>query len=500
MSAGVRTAIIGAGLGGLSAAIRIASAGFPVDVYEQNSNAGGKANVVSGNGFVFDSGPTLLTMNNVVEELFSSAGEKMKDHIKLHHMKIICRYFYPDSTILDAYSDRQKFSDEVLKKTLDKPSTLEKYLEYCEKIYSVAGELFLFNDIHSIKSYLNKNAFRALFRFKRLDTFRTIHKANASYFRDPKLVQLFDRYATYNGSNPFEAPATLNIIPHVEFNLGSYVVKEGMRKLPEKLKEVAERKGVRFFFNSTVEKILLHEKKVIGLRVDGLEIPYDRVISNSDVSSTYKNLLMNGTKVPVYKSNNIEPSLSGIVFYWGVQGISNELETHNILFSSNYAKEFEDIFKRRIIPEEPTVYIYISSKFNADDAPTGCENWFVMINVPYDSGQDWEKLTCEAKEIILRIIKKRTGIDLANKILFEQKINPADIERMTSSDKGSIYGVSSNSRTAAFLRHPNKSSKIKGLFFCGGSAHPGGGIPLVILSGKIASQLVLNELRSVKEL
>jgi len=187
--------------------------------------------------------------------------------------------------------------------------------------------------------------------------------------------------------------------------------------------------------------------------------------------------------------------LSGIVFYWGVQGNYSELETHNILFSTNYEKEFDDIFTRRQVPEEPTVYIYISSKFNSEDAPAGCENWFVMINVPYDSGQDWIKETSDAKETILRIIRKRLGIDIRNKIVFEQSSNPVDIEHLTGSDKGSIYGVSSNSRSAAFLRHPNKSSKINGLFFCGGSVHPGGGIPLVILSGKIASELVLKELK-----
>lgn len=498
MSYGIRTAIIGAGLGGLSAAIRIASAGFPVDVYEQNSTAGGKANVVSGEGFTFDSGPTLLTMNFVIEDLFTAAGERMKDHIKLHHMKIICRYFYSDGTIFDTHSDREKFCDEVLKKTLDTPSTLNKYLDYCEKIYSIAGELFLLNDIHSVKSFLNKKALMALFNLKKIDSFRTMHTANQSFFKDPKLVQLFDRYATYNGSNPYQAPATLNIISHVEYNLGSYGTNDGIRKLPHVLKDIAEKKGVRFFFNSPVEKILLHEKDILGIRVDGLELPYDKVISNADVTSTYKKLLKNDHQQSTAKSNKLQPSLSGIVFYWGVQGKSSELDTHNILFSTNYEKEFDDIFSRRQVPDEPTVYIYISSKFNSDDAPPDCENWFVMINVPYDSGQDWIKETANAKETILRIIRKRLGLDIRNKIIFEQSLNPNDIERITGSDKGSIYGVSSNNRSAAFLRHPNKSSKINGLFFCGGSVHPGGGIPLVILSGKIASELVLKELKQTQ--
>jgi phytoene desaturase len=236
-------------------------------------------------------------------------------------------------------------------------------------------------------------------------------------------------------------------------------------------------------------------KNILGIRVDGLELPYDKVISNVDVSNTYKYLLKNDNKTVKVKSDKLQPSLSGIVFYWGIQGKTSELETHNILFSTDYSKEFQDIFDKNQVPDEPTVYIYISSRFNANDAPAGCENWFVMINVPYDSGQDWQKETSNAKETILRIIKKRLGIDIRNRIIFEKTLNPTDIERTTGSDKGSIYGVSSNNRTAAFLRHPNKSNKIKGLYFCGGSVHPGGGIPLVILSGKITSELVLKELK-----
>lgn len=494
MASGKRTAIIGAGLGGLSAAIRIASAGFPVDVYEQNCAAGGKASVVSGDGFIFDSGPTLLTMNFVIEDLFSSAGVRMKDYIRLHHMKIICRYFYGDGTILDAHSDRQKFSDEILKKTLDKPSSLSKYFDYCEKIYSVIGEPFLSQDIHSIKTYLNKGSIKALFNLKKIDAFRTMHSANLSFFKDPKLVQLFDRYATYRGSNPYEAPATLNILPHMEFNLGSYVINNGMRKLPSVLKDIAEKKGVRFFFNSPVEKILLNEKHVLGIRVDGLELPYDKVISNTDITSTYNNLLKNGQKQNVLKPAKQDPSLSGIIFYWGIQGKTPGLEIHNILFSSDYSKEFDDLFNRQQVPDEPTVYIYISSKFNSDDAPPGCENWYVMITVPSDSGQNWEKETLNAKETVFRVIKKRLGLDIRSRIIFEHKLHPNDIERLTGSSNGSIYGVSSNSMSATFFRHPNKAPKIGGLFFCGGSVHPGGGIPLVILSGKIVSKLVVKEL------
>jgi phytoene dehydrogenase-like protein len=178
------------------------------------------------------------------------------------------------------------------------------------------------------------------------------------------------------------------------------------------------------------------------------------------------------------------------VFYWGVKAKHDQLEIHNILFSIDYRKEFDDLFTNKIIHDDPTIYIYISSKYSPSDAPPDCENWFVMINTPPNSNQNWKEEIAKSKKIILNKIKNLLSIDLENQMVSEKVLSPIELEKNTGSYRGSIYGISSNNRFAAFLRHPNFSKDVSGLYFCGGSVHPGGGIPLVLLSGKIASDMI----------
>ena len=217
------------------------------------------------------------------------------------------------------------------------------------------------------------------------------------------------------------------------------------------------------------------------------------VVSNSDVHFTYKNLLNDDNSKESIKYKNLEPSSSAIVFYWGVKGYYPKLDTHNILFSKNYEKEFDELFNKKTCPNDPTVYIYISSKFIKDDAPEGHENWFVMINAPYINKQNWDDEINKTRNNVLNKIKEILNIDISNKIVFEKTLSPIDIEKNTNSFKGSIYGISSNTRNAAFLRQQNKSKNYEGLYFCGGSAHPGGGIPLVISSGQITADLIFKK-------
>lgn len=485
-----RIAVIGAGLGGLSAAIRLANAGFDVDVFEQNDDAGGKAGSLVFNGYRFDTGPSLLTMPNVLKELFSECGENLKDYIHLKKLDVICKYFYPDGTILNAFSDINLFGKEIERSTLDKFKSLKNYFNYCKTIYDLTAELFLYKSPQQASTYFSKKAFTALFQIKSIDPFRTVHQANSLFFKDKKLVQLFDRYSTYNGSNPYVAPATLNIIPHVEYTLGSYIPQDGIFSISKALKQLAEFKGVNIYFNSKVEKIEIKNKSVKGLIVGGNLQPYDVVLSNIDVLTTYKTLIdVDSTKV-INKLNKHDLSTSALVFYWGVRGKHEQLEIHNILFSEDYKKEFDDLFTNKVIHNDPTIYIYISSKYKPSDAPKDCENWFVMINTPPNINQNWDEEVNKFRKIILEKIKKILMIDVEPKIVAEKFLTPIDLEKRTGSYHGSIYGISSNDRFAAFLRHPNFSKDISGLYFCGGSVHPGGGIPLVILSGKIVSDII----------
>lgn len=485
--------VVGAGLGGLSAAIRLANRGFEIDLYEQNSTPGGKAGEIKENGYRFDTGPSLLTMPQVIKDLLWECGEDIKDYLRVNRLDLICKYFYPDRSIINAYSDLDKFGKEIEEKTSDNSESLNKYLNYCKTIYELAGDLFLTKDPSSVSTYLNSKALKTLLNIRKIDSFRTMNEANESFFKDPRLVQLFNRYGTYNGSNPYLAPATLNIISHVEYNQGSFIPENGIYGITTALWKLAEKKGVNIFLNQKVDEIILENNEARAIKINSKIKKYDKIISNVDVNYTFKNLITNFNSHESKRYAKKLPSFSGLVFYWGIEKEFPELETHNILFSKDYKKEFDDLFENKTIHNDPTVYIYISSKLNKDDAPAGKENWFVMVNAPHIQDQNWVSEVKSARKNVVKKINNSFNTDIETLIEFEKIMSPVDIQNRTGSYLGSIYGISSNDKFAAFMRQSNKSKTISNLYFCGGSAHPGGGIPLVILSGKIVSDIIQKE-------
>jgi phytoene desaturase len=489
-----KIAVIGAGLGGLSAAARLAHAGFDVHLFEQNKLPGGKANIINENGFRFDTGPSLLTMPFVVKELFDDLGQRIEDSIELMPLKNLCRYFWSDGTIINASANLNQFALDIEKNTSDTKEQVLNYLNYSSEIYKRTANIFLYNSFNEWRNILSLEALKTLFQIHKIDPFRTMNSANSKWFNDPKTIQLFNRYATYNGSNPFKAPATLNIIPHIEYNLRAYIPKQGVYSLSQSIYILARDKGVNFYFNTKVKEI-----KTNGCVVKGLQLiqnnqirfeNFDIVISNADVNYTYQKLLDIKNTEGASRYSKLESSSSALVFYWGVKGRYDKLDIHNILFSNDYKKEFDELFDQKKCPSDPTVYIYISSKYNQTDAPDGMENWFVMINAPYNAGQNWSNEIDNARCRIIQKIKAFLEIDVSDIIQFEKIMSPVEIELNTSSYNGGLYGISSNSKRAAFLRQRNKSKDISGLYFCGGSAHPGGGVPLVLLSGKITAGLI----------
>jgi phytoene desaturase len=297
------------------------------------------------------------------------------------------------------------------------------------------------------------------------------------------VIQLFDRYATYNGSNPFLAPATLNVISHLEHNLGAFFPTGGMRSLATSLELLARDNGVQFEFSKKIEKIIIDDKKATGVVVQNETVPYDLIVSDVDVNYLYKKLLPNPESIRIDEKCL---SSSALIFFWGIRGEFPSLGLHNILFSENYRAEFQHIFEKRTVTSDPTVYIYISSKLVPSDAPDHCENWYVMINVPPDTGQDWNRVIAEARQNIIHKINSMLNIQVNNLIEFEQVESPQTIEKRTMSWKGALYSNHSNSRYSAFLRHSFKHKNLKNLYFVGGSVHPGGGIPLCLASATIA--------------
>jgi phytoene desaturase len=481
-------AVIGAGVAGLAAAVRLAARGYNVSVFEQAAQAGGKISQINQQDFRFDTGPSLFTMPWLVDELYELAGENPRDHFNYTKLSASCKYFWDDNTIINAFDDVQSFALEVEDQTGVRMKHILSFLEKSKRLYDLTAEVFLFNSLHSWKNYLSPTFRRSMLYLNELDAFTTMHMRNVRWFSHPKVVQLFDRYATYNGSSPYLAPATLNIIAHLEHNTGAFFPEKGMYSIAQSLKELAERQGVKFHFRSPAEQIIVSNKQVQGIQVNGEMLPFDLVVSDVDVRNLYDKLLP-GQQAPKGVRNS-EPSSSALIFYWGTDRNFPEVETHNIFFANDYAAEFDHLFNKQSLSSDPTVYVFNSCRMVKDDAPEGKENWYVMINAPHNNGQDWGKMIPEARRNIIARINHVLKTNIEDHILFEHIADPVTIERETGSYGGSLYGSSSNNPFAAFLRHPNFRSSLKGLYFAGGSVHPGGGIPLCLASAKIAVSMV----------
>jgi len=284
--------------------------------------------------------------------------------------------------------------------------------------------------------------------------------------------------------------SSLGQIAHLEMHYGTYFPKGGMHQITKSLYLLAQRIGVEFRFSESAEEIMVQRGTAIGVRTKKGKYASDIVISNMDIYPTYKKLLP--TQEQPVRTLKQERSSSALIFYWGISKKFEQLDLHNIFFSEDYKNEFEHIFQRKTLHPDPTIYVNITSKEEANDAPEGCENWFVMVNAPGNFGQDWDSLKSQSRKNIVQKLSRCLNTDLEQHIISEFTLDPVQIENNTSSYRGALYGAASNSRFSAFLRHPNFSSKINNLYFCGGSVHPGGGIPLCLLSAKIVSELIPN--------
>ncbi len=478
-----RAIIIGSGIGGLATAIRLARQGIETEVFESSGVPGGKIAEKRFDGFRFDAGPSLLTLPELVLDLLD---EDLR--FPVQKLEIITKYFYPDGTRLLAWNDVQKLSEEVQQKLNVSAEKVRRYLEKSAMVYDLTSDLFIFGSFHRPRNLLNRKALKTLLNFRKLQAFSSLHEFNQRELGEKRLVQLFDRYATYNGSNPYNTPATLSVISHLEHNLGAFIPEKGMFQVTASLYHQALRWGVKFHFNRPVRKVETEPGKVSGVWTDFGFNSSEIVVSDEDIHRFYSSFMPDPQRLK--KIEKEERSSSALIFYWGMKGAFPELDVHNIFFSSDYREEFTNLFERKAISDDPTVYIYISSKYNPDDAPECCENWFVMINAPTNAGQNWDELIARTRQNILKKLERMLGKKLEDRILCEEVLLPHEIDKQTGSVGGSLYGSSSNSRYASFNRHANFRSDIRGLYFVGGSVHPGGGIPLCLSSAKIVEGLV----------
>ena len=464
---------------------------------EKNSSPGGKMNLVEADGFRFDTGPSLITLPGVIADTFRAAGRRMEDYITLKPLEPLTRYRFPDGTGLDLSSNLPRLVSELGNFAPSEITALFRFLAYSRSLFERAGPVFLFRERPHLRDLMTRRAPDAL----RIDAHMSMHHAVRRFFKDPRLVQLFDRYATYNGSSPYRAPATLSMIPYIEIAGGGWYIEGGLYRLVEALMSVAQELGVNYQPNCEVSEILVEARtgwggrgRVSGVRFKGGGNLYaDMLVVNADPMYTYETLVpeqFRDTRF-VRSMERLEPSSSGFVLLLGVRGDYPNLAHHNIFFGPDYREEFEYIFDRREPVPNPTIYVACTSKSDPSQAPPGCLNLFVLVNAPALTPEaDWPTWSGPYRDAIISALEAQGLTGLRERIVFEQIITPQDFSEKYHSWQGSIYGLSSNSRQTAFRRPPNRAPGLRNLYFVGGSVHPGGGIPLVLLSARLVARLI----------
>ena len=488
-------AIVGAGIGGLCTAARLAKAGHSVTIFEASHRTGGKCRTEWIGRYAFDTGPSLLTLPAVYRDFFQRTGDVMGRILELEEVNPSFDYRFHDGKSV-------KFANLSRKKTLasieaslgkDAAAEWDRVMVQAEAMWDVSREPFIESELKSAASLLKRP--RLLKDLKTIAPWKSLRGIG---IRNPYLAKIMDRYATYSGSDPRLAPAVLSTIAFVEEAFGAWHIKGGVGTLSEKITERCEKLGVTIHLNSYVQEIVLTGGRVTGLIVNGNKQNFDRVVANADALFVYEKLLAPTNKVVKIRKKlaQQEPSLAGFSLLLGLKPSQDEpLAHHTILFPENYNLEFESIFTTKTPVERPTIYI-CAPRDPLMVKDKGHEAWFVLVNAPRHStgsdGFDWSDEDFKrryANAIIDQI--EASGIPIRNRLEVLEIRTPLDLQTSVNAPGGSIYGTSSNGARSAFNRAKNRSP-IKGLYLVGGSAHPGGGLPLVGLSAEMVAQAILD--------
>jgi phytoene desaturase len=487
-----RTIIVGGGVGGLSAAIHLAAAGMDVTILERQDSIGGKLRQVTDNGYRWDTGPTVITLNHVFADLFAAAGRRVEDYLTLVPVDPLTRYVYPDGATLDI--------NVSLAQTIANISALEprdvagyiRFLAFAANMYRITAPFAMYGDPPAPRDLFDL----PLSDIAQVDFARNMNQAIEAHVASPYLRQLLDRFATYLGASPYKARGYMNVIAHVELTSGLYYPLGGTHAIVRAYRRLGEELGVEICTGADVRRILIDHDTAVGVQLaDGTKERADVVVANVDATTVYQDLLpemQDSRRLRRWKAKPF--SCSGFVLFLGVDKRHPQLAHHNIFFSSDYRHEFSAIFDRGVPSQEPTVYVAITAKTDPAHAPDGCENWFVMTNVPPTGSKwDWEKEALGYRDLILERLAQ-FGIDVRQCIQTEQMLTPLDIQHLTGAWRGALYGHSFNNPLASFQRPHNRCPDIDRLYFAGGTTHPGGGVPLVTLSGGTAARLIARDL------
>jgi 1-hydroxycarotenoid 3,4-desaturase len=489
-----RVVVIGAGTAGLSAALALAGRGLDVTVVERSDRPGGKMREVELGGHRIDSGPTVFTMRWVFDELFDLLGERLEDHITLQPLSVLARHAWPDGSRLDLFADGERTADAI--GDFAGRADAEGFRSFsadAKKIFDVLKAPFICAPAPSMTALLRSSGFRDLTAIK---PFQTLWKALGGYFSDPRLQQLFGRYATYCGSSPFDAPATLMLVAHVE-SAGVWLIDGGMYRLATALSELAVHRGVRFRYGVEVSSIITESGRAAGVRLaNGERIEAGSVVATADVAALSQGLFGRDAARAAAAIPDKARSLSAMT--WSCLGKTSDfpLLRHSVFFSRDCRSEFDRIFSHRQMPEEPTVYVCAQDRDDGAAMTNQPERLFILINAPA-IGDRHRFEPAEINECAKRTfgMLERCGLNIRTTPELTQVTTPTDFNRMFPGTGGALYGRSSHGWMASFQR-PGVRTRLPGLYLAGGSAHPGPGVPMAALSGRMAATSLIEDLAS----
>lgn len=485
-----RAIIIGGGLGGLTTSIYLAHAGWNVRILEKNKTLGGKLQQVNQDGFHFDLGPSTITLKHIFEQVFHDTGRDSRDYLSFYPITPIGKNFFPDGSIVELTADVEKMQEQLAVYSKADARAYPAFLAESKRLFQISERAFLHKPLFLLKEKLQPELLRNFAKIRPIQSFQSLLK---QYFRHPNTLRLFGRYATYVGSSPNQAPSIFAMLAFLEAGEGVYGIKGGTYKLVEAFEKLAVELGVHIEKETDVTSIQTSRGTVTGVTTTKGDYACDTLIGNGDALSLYSGLLDESERphFPDHKIKKFEPSLSGFTMLLGVKKRYRALAHHNVFFPSDYEKEFSSIFKEKQYVVEPTLYICFSGASEPQLAPAKMSNLFILANAPYLTGMNQlQEKECYKKQLI-RQLEGKGLIALSESIIFEELQTPADLAVRTRAFRGAIYGMSSNKFQQAFFRIPNKDTHIKGLWFAGGSTHPGGGTPMVTLSGKLTAQAIL---------
>lgn len=489
-----KVVVIGAGLGGLSAAISLASEGFEVELLEKNDKVGGKLNILGKDGFTFDLGPSILTMPHIFQALFTRAGKDMADYVKIQKVEPHWRNFFEDGTVVDLCAEPDQQRQELEKLGPESAAEFERFMAYARKLGQETEAGYFAKGLDTLWELIK---FYGPLRSLNFDIFRSMDQGVRRFITNPKLVDILNYFIKYVGSSPYDAPALMNLLPHIQYEYGLWYVQGGMYGLAQALEKLALELGVSIRLHAEVAEIRQQGAKVSAVVLqDGEVLPADIVVSNMEVIPAMQKLLHSPAS-ELKKMRRFEPSCSGLVLHLGVDRIYPQLAHHNFFYSDHPREHFDAVFKSHRLSDDPTIYLVAPCKTDPDQAPAGCEIIKILPHIPHidpDHPLNADDYRALRERVLIKL--ERMGLtDLRKHIVTEEYWTPLDIQAKYYSNLGSIYGVVADRWKNLGFKAPQRSSQLSNLYFVGGSVNPGGGMPMVVLSGQLVRDKILADLK-----